>query len=328
MAMKRLMWLATLLAIGWAGVAQAATVGFETLLVPVVGDKPLQVALWYPSGAPEAPEPLALGAQTVARDAPIAGRNHPLIVISHGTGGSNSDHFDTAQALARAGFVVAAVSHTGDTYDDRSRALRISERPGHLVRLIDYMTGTWRALDALDALDARRIGAFGFSSGGFTVLAAIGGEPDLTLVGPHCREHPDYFDCRLGKSTGAIAPTVPAPVAHDPRIRAAVIVAPALGFTFAPAGLSRVTIPVQLWRAGEDSVLPHPLYAEAVRGALPAPPEYHVVPGADHFDFLPPCSAALATAAAVICGHGNFDRAAFHATFNAEIVRFFRKTLG
>jgi predicted dienelactone hydrolase len=323
--MRRRIWLATLLAIGWAGFAHAATVGFETLSVAAPGDKPLQVAVWYPSDAPEAPAPLALGEQTVARNAPIAGRNHPLIVISHGTGGSNSDHFDTAQALARAGFVVAAVSHTGDTHDDRSRALRISERPGHLVRLIDYMTGTWRGRGALDA---RRIGAFGFSSGGFTVLAAIGGEPDLALLAPHCREHPDYFDCRLGKSTGSVAPTVPEPVAHDPRIRAAVVAAPALGFTFAPTGLSRVTIPVQLWRAGEDTVLPHPLYAEAVRGALPTPPEYHVVPGADHFDFLPPCSAALAKAAAVICGHGTFDRAAFHAAFNAEIVRFFRKTLG
>lgn len=323
--MRRRIWLATLLAIGWAGFAHAATVGFETLSVAAPGDKPLQVAVWYPSDAPEAPEPLALGEQTVARNAPIAGRNHPLIVISHGTGGSNSDHFDTAQALARAGFVVAAVSHTGDTYDDRSRALRVSERPGHLVRLIDYMTGTWRGRDALDA---RRIGAFGFSSGGFTVLAAIGGEPDLALLAPHCREHPDYFDCRLGKSTGSVAPTVPEPVAHDPRIRAAVVAAPALGFTFAPTGLSRVTIPAQLWRAGEDTVLPHPLYAEAVRGALPTPPEYHVVPGADHFDFLPPCSTALAKAAPAICGHGTFDRAAFHAAFNAEIVRFFRKTLG
>jgi predicted dienelactone hydrolase len=322
--MKRLISLAMLLAIGWAGVAHAATVGFETLSVSVYGDTPLQVAVWYPSAAPEAPERLGLGEQTVARDAPIAGRNHPLIVISHGTGGSKSDHFDTAQALARAGFVVAAVSHTGDTYDDRSRALRISERPAHLVRLIDYMTGTWRGRGALDP---RRIGAFGFSSGGFTVLAAIGGEPNLALVAPHCREHPDYFDCRLEKSTGAVAPTVPAPVAHDARIRAAVVAAPAMGFTFAPSGLSRVTIPVQLWRAGEDTVLPHPLYAEAVRGALPKPPEYHVVPGADHFDFLPPCSPALAKAAAVICGHGTFDRAAFHAAFNAEIVRFFRKTL-
>jgi len=64
-----------------------------------------------------------------------------------------------------------------------------------------------------------------------------------------------------------------------------------------------------------------------VRSALPKPPEYHLVPGADHYDFLPPCSAGLAKVAPIICGHGTFDRAAFHTAFNAEVVRFFRQTL-
>jgi predicted dienelactone hydrolase len=55
----------------------------------------------------------------------------------------------------------------------------------------------------------------------------------------------------------------------DPRIKAAVIAAPAIGFTFGRAGLKSVLIPVQLWRAGSDSILPSPDYAEAVRDALP-----------------------------------------------------------
>lgn len=36
------------------------------------------------------------------------------IAMSHGTGGSLSSHIDTANALARAGFVVLAVTHIGD----------------------------------------------------------------------------------------------------------------------------------------------------------------------------------------------------------------------
>jgi predicted dienelactone hydrolase len=319
------LWLTALIVLGWAGFAQAAAVGFERVSVPVAGDRPLAVAIWYPSTGAEVSEPLALGAQTVAHGGPIAGSGHGLIVISHGTGGSNADHFDTAQALARAGFVVAAVSHTGDTYDDRSRALRIVERPRQLSLVIDYMTADWRGRANVNA---KRIGAFGFSSGGFTVLAAVGGKPDMSLLAAHCAEHPRYFDCSLQRQfngqSGAGAPVV----AADPRIRAAVVAAPALGFTFAPAGLSAVTVPVQLWRAEADTVLPHPLYAEAVRSALPKPPEYHVVAGADHYDFLPPCSPGLAKVAPVICGKPAFDRAAFHTTFNAEVVRFFQKTLG
>jgi predicted dienelactone hydrolase len=260
----------------------------------------------------------------VAPGAAPVGHGHPLVVISHGTGGSNTDHHDTARALAAAGFVVAAPTHNGDTQGDRSRSMRITERPAELSRVIDYMIGDWRGHDTVDAA---RIGAFGFSSGGFTVLAAIGGEPDMTKLARHCAEHPHFYDCNLQHQPGvAAAPATLAPVAHDARIKAAVVAAPALGFAFAPTGLSKVTIPVQLWRAEWDTVLPQPYYAEAVHSLLPKA-EYHVVPAAEHFDFMAPCSEMLAKVAPSICV-GSIDRAAFHATFNSDVVRFFRKTLG
>ncbi|HEY0437956.1 MAG TPA: dienelactone hydrolase, partial [Phenylobacterium sp.] len=233
-----------------------------------------------------------------------------------------ADHYDTARALASAGFVVAALTHTGDTQGDRSRSLRITERPAQLSRVIDFMTHEWRGHEGVDA---GKVGAFGFSSGGFTVLGAIGGEPDVTKVVGHCAEHPHFYDCQMARQTGAVAPATPAPVAHDPRIRAAVLAAPALGFTFAPAGLTKVSVPVQLWRAEWDTVLPQPYYAEVIHGLLPRA-EYHVVPGADHFDFMAPCSEPLAKAAPMICPT-TIDRAAFHKTFNAAVVRFFQKTL-
>ncbi|WP_372781316.1 alpha/beta hydrolase family protein [Phenylobacterium sp.] len=322
--MKLHVWLAGLAALVWCGFAHAATVGFETVSAPVAGDRPLKISIWYPSDAPEVSEPMGLETQAVARGGPIVGRGHPLVVISHGTGGSDTSHWDTAQALARAGFVVAAVAHTGDTYDDRSRALRIIERPKHLSVAIDYMTGAWRGHEAIDA---GRIGAFGFSAGGFTVLAAIGGEPDMSKVDRHCAVHPHFYECQMLRMLPR-QPTAQTVPAHDPRIRAGVIAAPALGYAFTPQGLAAVKVPVQLWRAEWDTVLPQPYYAEAVRRTLPKPPESHVVPGADHFDFMPACGAAMAKAAPSICGDGVFDRVAFHAAFNAEIVRFFRKTLG
>ncbi|THD74344.1 MAG: dienelactone hydrolase [Phenylobacterium sp.] len=321
--MRLLGWVMGLAALFVASAAFAGNVGFETISIPVAGDKPLQAGVWYPTDAAEAMTPLALGRQSVAPGAAVLGHGHPLVVISHGTGGSFADHFDIARALAQSGFVVAAVSHTGDTYDDRSRALRITERPGQLVRLIDYMTADWRGHAAIDA---QRIGAFGFSSGGFTVLGAIGGEPNLALLAPHCARHPHFFDCQLNRQFAAFPrPATPAPVAHDPRIKAAVVAAPALGFTFAPSGLAKVRIPVQLWRAEWDTVLPQPYYAETVHGLLPKA-DYRVAPRADHFDFLPPCSEGLAKAAPSICV-SNIDRATFHQTFNAEVVRFFREKL-
>jgi len=48
--------------------------------------------------------------------------------MSHGTGRLYGSHYDTALALAEAGFVVIAISHTGDTYQDGSRAARVQDR--------------------------------------------------------------------------------------------------------------------------------------------------------------------------------------------------------
>lgn len=303
--------------------AQAGTVGFQTISVPVPGDTSMVGAIWYPADALEKDVSLGLFRQSVSPDAPVAGRGHPLVVISHGTGGSLIDHYDTARALAQAGFVVASITHTGDTRGDRSRAMRITERPGQLIRLIDYMTTGW---SGHGAVDPKRIGAFGFSSGGFTVLGAIGGEPDLTLFARHCAEHPHFFDCAQQRGPGAsAAPATFAPVAHDARIRSAVVVAPALGFAFEPSGLKSVSIPVQVWRAEWDTVLPQPYYAEVVHRLLPKA-EYRVVPGADHFDFMAPCSDDLAKVAPSICTK-TIDRIALHKRFNAAVVRYFKKTL-
>jgi predicted dienelactone hydrolase len=147
----------------------------------------------------------------------------------------------------------------------------------------------------------------------------------MMSVARHCAEHPHFYDCQVPRQTAAVAPATPAPVAHDPRIKAAVVAAPALGFAFAPSGLSKVGVPVQLWRAEWDTVLPQPYYAEVVHGLLPRA-EYHVVPRAEHFDFMAPCSDSLARVAPSICPQ-TIDRAAFHARFNADVVRFFRQTL-
>lgn len=249
----------------------------------------------------------------------------PLIVISHGNGGDFRSHEATARALAQAGFAVAALTHTGDNWRDQSQATNVAQRPRQLHVLIDYMTTQW---DGRGGIDPNRIGAFGFSSGGFTVLTAAGGEPDLGRILDHCRAHPEFYDCGLVATHGAPPSVMDQTWVHDARIRSVVAAAPALGFTFTRKGLSGLTQPVQLWRAERDRVLPSPFYAEPVRDALPRPPEYHSVPVADHFDFLPPCSTRLAALAPMICTPTpGFDRAAFQADFNRQIIDFFSRTL-
>ena len=327
--MKLAAWVLALMLALAAGAAQARDVGFQALTMPNGSDAPVKIGVWYPTEAAASVQPLGLRTQDVAPDAPVAGERLPLVVMSHGAGGSFSDHYDTALALAKAGFVVAALTHPGDNFEDTSRAAHIADRPAQLKRLIDYMLAEW---PEHRRIDPRKVGAFGFSAGGFTVLAAIGGQPALAEVRPHCAAHPVGFDCEIIRRAGVSVPTASPPRSFftaDPRIKAAVVAAPALGYAFGREGLAHVKIPLQLWRAEQDSTLPNPWYAEAVIDAMPIPAEYFVVPNADHIDFIAPCSAELAKAAADICQERpGFDRAKFHQTFDAEVVRFFKLKLG
>jgi len=309
--------------------AHAGDVGFQELTIPDGTEKPLTIGVWYPTDAPARPQTLGSFTETVALGGAVAGERLPLVVMSHGTGAWYDEHYDTALALAHAGFVVAAVSHTGDNYRDHSQELQVWKRPEQIRRLIDYMLADWVGYARIDA---RRIGVFGFSAGGFTALAAVGGTADLTLVQPHCLKVPSAFECSLISKPGAdVAASAPPPrsaFVHDPRIKAAVVAAPALGYAFGREGLKDVAVPLQLWRAGDDHLLPNPDYAQAVRDDLPRAPEYHVIANADHFDFQAPCSAQIAQVAPEICTERpGFDRTAFHVEFDAAVVGFFERTL-
>lgn len=311
-------------------IACAADVGFQEVAIPDGDDKPLSAGVWYPTDAQASPHRIGGATQTVALNAPIAGQGLPLILISHGSGGWYGGHYDTALALVQAGFVVAAVTHRGDSFDDHSRTAQLWVRPEQLKRLTDYMVASWpqRA-----SIDASRIGVFGFSAGGFTVLVAAGGVPDLSLIGPYCVEHPDTDACTVVRSTPGLVDrfaTLPASVwVHDTRIRAAVVAAPGVGFVFGRGGLVNVHAPVQLWSAQFDHVEPAPDYADAVRAALPVAPDFHLVQNADHYDFLPACSAAAAREIPGICTpRPGFDRVEFHTEMNRDVVAFFERTLG
>ena len=302
----------------------AHAVGFQQL---TLGDSRIHIGIWYPSKA--APAPLVLGPvmQTVAVNGQIEGAALPLVIISHGTGGYFLGHYDTAVALAEAGYIVASLTHPGDNYADQSRSIAVMDRPRHVSAVIDYMLQTWTGHLQVDPA---RIGIVGHSAGGFTALVSVGGVADLKRIAPFCQEHAGDFACKLMAQQSGSKPLATASPGggRDARIKASVIAAPGLGFTFSADGLKNVTVPVQLWRAENDVIVPHPWYAEAIRLALPHAPEYHVVPNAGHFDFLAPCSKSLLAIAPAICSsQTGFDRVAFHASFHESIVKFFGKSL-
>jgi predicted dienelactone hydrolase len=295
--------------------AAHGSVGFQRTTVTDSDDKPREVGIWYPSEAAASPQPLGPHRQTVAPDGGLAGSQLPLIVVLHGVQGSFENHYDTALALAEAGFVVAAVA--------QSQEISLVERPRHVARVLDYMLAAWPYHGRVDPM---RIGIFGYSVGGFTALVATGGGPDLSRITSYCAEYPDRV-CGMLKERNVDTTTPASAWVHDGRIKAAVVAAPTLGFTLGKDALAPIKVPIQLWRAGSDEITPHPRHAEAIYNALPTRPEYIVIPGAGHFAFLT-CSAEMAKRAPVICQDApDFDRQAFHRAFNVAVVDFFKRQL-
>lgn len=146
-------WLSAAALCGAATLAQAA--GFTFIEVPADKDGPaLRGAVWSPCSTPAGRIDLAPLVLQGTRDCPVAGQGLPLVVVSHGAGGSALGHHDTAAALADAGYVVAAINHPGDNFQDMSRQGHLSAfatRPVDMRRLTDYMLGAWPQRAQLDA---------------------------------------------------------------------------------------------------------------------------------------------------------------------------------
>jgi predicted dienelactone hydrolase len=253
------------------------------------------------------------------KDCPVTGTKLPLVIVSHGRGGWFGGHADVAEALADAGFVVAAVNHPGDNGNDRSQSDSLSiltSRPADIIRLLDFMLDDWRDRAAIDHA---KIGFFGFSAGG---LVLAGGNPDFRRIAPYCTESRISLDCEQFRSGD-----IPSNLPREPRIRAAVLADTPLNYMFTREGLAEVQIPLLIWRSELGGGNVDPKNTAITANSLPGKPEIHTLP-AGHFAFLAPCSPQFAANLPRLCTDPlNFDRTAFHRDFDASIVRFFREHL-
>jgi len=320
---------AALLLWGTALCAQAA--GLRTIEVPAQaqaqgqgqGQGPAFKALvWSPCA--QAAQALPVGPFVLqgVRDCPLSPGTYPLVLVSHGHAGSALSHHDTAQALADAGFIVAALNHPGDSANDMAGSgdmATLRRRPADVRRLLDHLL---QHASLAAHIDARRVGFFGFSRGGFTGLVLAGARPDFARAGLPCPDVSAPLCAQMRDPRSVTGPWV-----ADGRFKALVIADPLNAFP-GPQSLAGVRAPLQLWSSqwGGDGVLPEQVAALA--RYLPVRAQVQVVEGAAHFAFLAPCPQALTQAQPDICNdRPGFSRAIFHQAFNAQVLAFLRQHL-
>lgn len=304
-------------------------VGFQAVQVRSNGTAAMVMGIWYPTNAEVSAQWLGTQFMQVAANGPVVGQQLPLIVISHGTGGGLLSHADLAMALASAGYVVAAPMHS-DNYLDQSSVgspAYFTGRTAQLRSAIDYMLQNW---SAKTQLNTGRVGVYGFSIGAFTALTAAGAQPDLRGVAGYCGKNQE-FACDLLRQSKSflLGPDFPDgfdQFSTDGRIKALVLAAPGLGFSFSgPTALSQVDVPVQLWQGEQDDTVPDASNAKVIRDQLGHNVEFHPVKGAAHLSFLLPCGLLKLTP---FCADPDgFDRQTFHVDMNRKVVDFYNKQL-
>lgn len=302
--------------------------------------RPLTTAVWYPAEMTATKEETIFGGPpekeifvpvTVAPGAELsrAAQTYPLILMSHGTGGSTVMMMWLGYYLAARGYVVAAVNHHGNTAAEQPRTpqgfLLYWERARDLTVVLDRLL----ADPVFGArIDRNRIGAAGFSLGGYTVISVAGGVFNPQQYETFCRSPQRDFTCepqhefpdapKLFEELKKTDPVVQESLRHasdsyrDKRIKRVFAIAPALGSGFTALGLSKVKIPVRIIIGQADKITPLTTnaqrYANLIKGAT-----LTVLPGEiGHYTFLAECNARGKAVVDVCKDAGSIDRRVVH----------------
>jgi predicted dienelactone hydrolase len=253
----------------------------------------------------------------------------PLIVLSHGSGGHYSNFDWLTGVLVEHGYVVAAVNHPFNTTgnDTPEGVARAWDRPPDLSLLISELLSSpeWAA-----AIDSARIGAIGFSSGGYTVLGLAGAIYDIDRMRAYCNSAERGPECGLAAALPEADPGASA-LLKDPRIKAVFSMAPGWGAATKPDSLKAIDIPVKIVGVEDDEILLPATHAEYFDELIPDA-ELVMLPTGGHFIFLS-CSPMTRVADWFIdrfnlCGIGiDIDRDAVQRETAATAVQFFDRYL-
>jgi len=314
-------------------------VGFREIDVDKGGIRPLHVGVWYPtedSGKPSiVGENGAFYGVPVVRDAIRDLKLRPLIVVSHGYGGSWRNLDWLAVVLAEQGYIVAAPDHPGTSAFNRDPAqeARFWERPRDLSRTIDAFVADPRLAGKIDL---NRIAAIGHSLGGWTVTALAGGRFDAAHFEKDCKANNSLRACAIEHEFG-LDPPQPERNMGDPRLKAFVSLDLGLARGFSPESLAAIHVPFLLIGAGVDvGGLPAALESGYLAEHLPKKSStYIVIPDAMHFSFVGLCKPGAAALIekeqpgdGVVCKDGGErSREAIHHEVAELVIGFLAKAL-
>jgi predicted dienelactone hydrolase len=254
----------------------------------------------------------------------------PLVIISHGSGGSSLGHRSIAFALVKRGFIVAMPLHPEDNYKDNSAEGTVKNwvnRPLHIKSSIDTLLSN---ADLSTSIDSTKIAVVGHSAGGYTALAIAGGVANTGHLIERCKSDPQLTEpfCGLVKDHKMIS--VEIENKRDERVKAIVLMAP-VGILFSSEdSLAQVSIPTLLLRAEKDNELTEPHESEVIARNFRDKNDltYQTIENAGHYSFITPFPGAIKSDLGMVAEDpAGFDRVAFHQTLGTKIADYLERVL-
>lgn len=317
------------------------------------GRSDLRITIWYPAAEGSPAEPLVIGPPgtpffevgSIAPNAPFAadppvGRR-PVILLSHGYGGTARIMGWFGTAMAEAGYVVISVDHPGNNAIDEMTIAGATlwwERAEDLKHALDAVSED----EVLGhRIDPERVGAAGFSAGGFTALVLGGARVDRERFTAFCRANPDDGVCRPQEEFAFTQADVDRTL-QDPRVaaieatasddhslpstRAVFAMAPALVQAIDPGSFEAMVPPVWLLAGDADGVVPVATNALVAAEHIPDA-RVELLPGIGHYAFLSTCTAVAVEDAAALCAQAH-RQPEVHAAAIEQARAFFARHLG
>ena len=241
--------------------------------------RPLNVTIWYPAQLEEGQEEsrihrafLTLTVEgNSAEDATPAPSEapYPLVIYSHGSGGSRLVNLWIAEHLASWGFIVMAVDHAGNTLIDgltgqNDTVATYAYRPEDLLRQIDEAEALNADSMFAGLIDTDNIAVVGHSLGGWTTLQLGGARLNFDKLREYCEnplEDVRENTCFLLESALEIAaargydmpPKGNWDATVDPRIQAIVTYAP---YNIPSLDTNTVNVPAMVITGTADETTP------------------------------------------------------------------------
>lgn len=302
--------------------------------------RPLTTEVWYPiADVPkESKDFQPFVREQTTRDASIAGKKYPLVMISHGTGGGRLTLEWLADVLVHHGFIVAAVDHWGNTFDNKIAIDFVTpwERPQDISFVLSGLLN-----DPVfgPAIDRTRIGAAGFSIGGYTVIELAGGRLNYQALKDYTNTPGGKKEINIPEFPGLMAVLKSGKVDEsyakspeslkDSRIKAFFAICPAIGQGFVKESqFSDVNNPLYIVGAESDSIAPYRTNALQYHKLIPKS-QYLLVRGkVGHYVFLNEAAEPVKkNAPTYFADDPSVDRHAVHQQIAELAAEFFEQNL-